>query len=145
MAPVEPGCSRQIETTTNGQTFFIDCNDDLYWRDGLSETSPTGTGWILIDNNVHGVASNDQNEIWIIRDEDLYVRLGVTADTPLGHSWQYVFSYIKHVSSTNGFGLWVVDSRDGSVYQRQPEPLAWTGFDQDAIKLAGHWFKVHDD
>merc|ERR1712146_623677 len=70
---------------------------------------------------------------------------GVSPSQPLGHEWKYVFSYINKVSATNGYGLWAIDSRDQSVYHRGVEALEWTGFNDEAVKMAGHWFKVQDE
>jgi hypothetical protein len=99
-----------------------------------------------MDSNIQWVAANDNGEIWAIKnDDELYVRTGVTPSTPLGHSWKYVFSYINKVTTTNGYGLWAIDSRDNSAYHRGVEALEWTGFNDEAVKMAGHWFKVQDD
>lgn len=32
-----------------------------------------------------------------------------------------------------------------SVYHRGVEALEWTGFNEEAVKMAGHWFKVQDE
>jgi len=142
---IDPDCQANVETTIDGQVWMIDCQDNLYFRYGITEQLVLGERWVFVDSNVQYVAANGQGELWAVKNNDeLYVRTGVTPSNPLGHSWKYVFSYINRVSSTNGYGLWAIDSRDQSVYHRGVEALEWTGFNDQAVKMAGHWFKVED-
>lgn len=72
------------------------------------------------------------------------MRTGVTTSKPLGDGWKYVFSYVDRVSTTNGYGLWAIDSRDYTLLHRGVEAIQWTGFNQKAVKMAGHWYKIED-
>jgi len=126
---IDQNCQAEVETTIDGQVWMIDCQDNLYYRYGITEQLLIGERWVFVDSNVQYVAANGQGELWAIKNNDeLYVRTGVTPANPLGHSWKYVFSYINKVSTTNGYGLWAIDSRDSAVYHRGVEALEWTGF-----------------
>lgn len=141
---IDPTCHKMVETTMN-HVYLVDCQDNLYYRMGITDQIAIGEKWVFVDSNVQWVAANDNGEVWAIKNEnELYVRTGVTPSTPLGNAWKYVFSYISKVSSTNGYGLWAIDSRDMSAYHRGVEALEWTGFNENAVKMAGHWFKVED-
>jgi len=129
--------------TTKDQVFLVDCKDNLYWRQGITDQMVIGEKWVKVDENVQWVAANDNGEIWAIKNGDeLWKRTKVTSSMRIGEGWEYSLSYISKATATNGYGLWAIDSRDFSALHRSEEALAWTGFQNDAVKMAGHWFKV---
>lgn len=75
---IEPDCQKQVETTKD-QVFLVDCKDNLYWRQGITDQIVIGEKWVLMDSNVQYVAANDNGEIWAIKNGDeLYVRTEVS-------------------------------------------------------------------
>jgi len=93
---IDTDCQANVETTVDGQVWMIDCQDNLYFRYGITEQLLVGERWVFVDSNVQWVAANGQGELWAVKnDDELYVRTGITVNNPLGHSWKYVFSYIS--------------------------------------------------
>jgi len=55
-APVDPTdiidpCQKMVETTKN-QVFVVDCQDNLYWRQGITDQISIGESWVFMDSNV---------------------------------------------------------------------------------------------
>jgi hypothetical protein len=44
-------CHKMVETTKD-QVFLVDCQDNLYWREGITDQIAIGERWIHVDSNV---------------------------------------------------------------------------------------------
>lgn len=71
----------------NGTLWAIANNDDLYFRENLSDKFPEGTHWTKISNNIEYISVNRLNEVYAINKNGcLLYRLGIN-ENPKGTSW----------------------------------------------------------
>jgi len=54
--PVDPtdiidNCHKMVETTKN-HVYLVDCKDNLYYRDGITDQVAIGEKWVFMDSNV---------------------------------------------------------------------------------------------
>lgn len=110
-----PGTLKNIAQAHNGAVWGVDTTGTIVFRYGVTQTSPSGTSWIPIDNpvgkTVLSVYGGVGGALWAIAsDNSIWYRNGITSSAPIGTSWTSVSGSATSLGlGTNG-EVWATNS-----------------------------------
>jgi hypothetical protein len=107
-------------------------DDAIYFREGVTPTNPTGTGWTKIDGALSQLDINQSTgELWGVNvNSAIWYRTGITPTNPKGSGWVNIPGTLSYIACGKG-GVWGTDLNN-KVYARaeitnaNPTGSAWT-------------------
>ena len=93
----------------------------VYYRTGINESNPCGSGWkVDADNTIRAASlsvSSRNNRAWLITPNDeIFRRIGVTVTNPVGIGWTQVAGSLVTVTVGDA-GVWGIDSLGDIMYR----------------------------
>ncbi len=110
--------------------------NDVYIRDGLTETNPSGNMWKKLSPPMFKqIDSGSRGIVYAVnKNDEIYCRSGITTAKPEGTGWRRISGGLKYVSC-NALGCYGVN-RNNVVWYR-------TGVNEDNCAGAG-WIRIRE-
>lgn len=120
----------QIDAGGQGTVVARDQDDSIFYREGVSETDPAGTGWAQIDGKLNHVTACDDGQIFGVNSaQEIFYRPSTGGDSS---EWVKLNGALVQISCGDQT-VWGVNTH-GNLYRRdgldtEPTGTAWTQVD----------------
>ena len=93
------GTLKQI-SVGDGKVMGVNRHDEIYYRTGIDQSNPEGTGWKRIDGYLKYITVGDGKIMGVNGHNHIYYRVGISDANPEGTSWKRIAGYLKQISSS---------------------------------------------
>ena len=110
-----PGHLKHVSVGEAG-VWGVNDGDEIYYRDGVTATAPSGNSWRKISGKLKQIDSGPNQIVYGVNTNDqIFCRTAIDPVKPFGTGWKQISGSLKYISC-GALGCWGINSRNSIFF-----------------------------